>query len=108
MQRISSEFAAVKRPSDAGFKSATLNNAIASLPSISDDVIHFLEKINPEAAKNDDKYSFFRDQEETEDITEHKFVGEDVSLCITEGLGFLADGDRASRASNMNWTLTEP
>ena len=32
----------------------------------------YLEKINPEAAKNDDKYGFFREEVENEAITEHK------------------------------------
>lgn len=74
MQRIANEFAFVKGKADAGFKSNVLNDAIAPLPKISEDVIHYLEKINPEAAKKDDKYTFFRDQEETEEITEHKLV----------------------------------
>ncbi len=32
----------------------------------------YLDKINPEAARKDDKYTFFRDDEESEDITNHK------------------------------------
>jgi DNA mismatch repair protein MSH3 len=72
MQRISNEFAAVKSPADAGFMSAMLNNAVASLPVIGDAVVGFLDKINAEAAKNDDKYAFFREDEETDAITNHK------------------------------------
>ena len=72
MQRIANEYVTIKSSADAGFKSFTLNNAIASLPKISEDVLAYLEKINPQAAKDDNKYEFFRDEEENEDISEHK------------------------------------
>jgi DNA mismatch repair protein MSH3 len=72
MQRIANEFATVKKPSDAGFKSASINSAIASLPTISEDVISLLERINPEAARTDDKFNFFREADETDQITGHK------------------------------------
>ncbi|KFY18007.1 hypothetical protein V491_04888 [Pseudogymnoascus sp. VKM F-3775] len=72
MQRISNEFAHVKSPADAGFKSSLLNDAVAALPTIGDAISDFLEKINAEAARNDDKYAFFLESEETEDIGDHK------------------------------------
>ncbi|KAH0363851.1 DNA mismatch repair protein msh-3, partial [Aureobasidium melanogenum] len=72
LQTISNEYAHVKSPEDSGFKSPLLAEAIASLPLISEDVISFLERIDLQAAKDDDKYSFFRDQYETEEITDHK------------------------------------
>ncbi|KAI9739502.1 MAG: Mismatch repair protein msh3 [Cirrosporium novae-zelandiae] len=72
MQRIANEFAYIKSSADAGFESSTLNEAIAALPTIKDDVVSFLEKINPQAARGDDKYTFFRDNEETDEITEQK------------------------------------
>ncbi|KAK4227493.1 muts domain V-domain-containing protein [Podospora fimiseda] len=72
LQRISMEFARVKSPADTGFKSPLISNAICSLPAISDIVISYLDKINPQAARKDDKYEFFRDEEETDDITNHK------------------------------------
>lgn len=72
MQKISTKFATVRSPADAGFRSSIINEAIAALPSIADDVLMYLEKINLEAAKDDDKYAFFREGEETEDISEHK------------------------------------
>lgn len=62
----------MKSPREAGFQSDVLNEAIAVLPTIADSVISFLEQINPEAAKSDDKYGFFREEVECEDITEHK------------------------------------
>jgi len=72
MQRIANEFALVRSPADVGFKSSLLNEAIAALPAIGDAVVGFLDKINAEAARKDDKYAFFREAEETEDITDHK------------------------------------
>jgi DNA mismatch repair protein MSH3 len=72
MQRIATEFAAIKSPKDAGFQSNMINEAVAALPKILDDVLGYLEKINSQAAKDDDKYSFFRDTEETDTIVEHK------------------------------------
>jgi DNA mismatch repair protein MSH3 len=72
MQRIANEFSGVKQPSDAGFKSSIINEAIVLLPVILDDVVSYLEKINCQAAKEDDKYNFFREDEETDTIVEHK------------------------------------
>ncbi len=72
MQRIANEHVTVKSPADAGFRSAMINEAVAALPTIAKDVLAYLEKINPQAAKDDDKYGFFREEEESEDITEHK------------------------------------
>ena len=72
LQKIASEFARVKSPADTGFKSDLLSEAVCSLPAISDVVVAYLGKINPEAARRDDKYAFFRDDEETDDITNHK------------------------------------
>ncbi|TGJ85908.1 hypothetical protein E0Z10_g2878 [Xylaria hypoxylon] len=72
LQRIASEFARVKDSSDTGFKSAAISDAVASLPLILPTVLSYLERINAEAARADDKYSFFRETEETEDITDHK------------------------------------
>jgi DNA mismatch repair protein MSH3 len=72
MQRIAGEFATVKSPQDAGFKSPLINEAVASLPTIGEAIISFLERINPEAARTDDKYAFFREAAETEDISNYK------------------------------------
>lgn len=72
MQRISMEYAKIKTPADTGFKSSLLSNAICSIPQIGEIVVTFLEKINPEAARRDDKYEFFREIEETDDIANHK------------------------------------
>ena len=72
MQRIAIEFNSVKKPADAGFESDMVNEAIAALPTISEDVVSYLDQINPEAAKADDKYAFFREEFESEDIVTHK------------------------------------
>ncbi|KAJ9164766.1 DNA mismatch repair protein MSH3 [Coniochaeta hoffmannii] len=72
MHKISMEYARVKTAEDTGFKSPLLADAIAQLPAIGEIVVSYLDKINPEAARKDDKYAFFRDDEETEDITNHK------------------------------------
>ena len=72
MQRIATEFATVQSPADAGFRSAIVNESIAALPTVAEDVVGYLEKINPQAAKDDDKYTFFRENEETLDIQQHK------------------------------------
>jgi DNA mismatch repair protein MSH3 len=72
LQRISNEYATVKTPSDAGFNAPLINEAIASLPSIGDTVISILDRINAEAARTDDKYVFFREDFETESISDHK------------------------------------
>ncbi|KAI2085046.1 Mismatch repair protein msh3 [Ophidiomyces ophidiicola] len=72
LQTIGMEFAHVKTSADAGFHSQTINDAIAALPTIFDDVVSYLNKINLHAAKTDDKYSFFQELEETDEITEQK------------------------------------
>ena len=72
LQRISNEYATVRTPSDAGFKSPLINEAIASLPAIGEVVISFLDRMNAEAARSDDKYAFFREDYETDLISEHK------------------------------------
>ena len=72
MQRIANQFASVKSPEEAGFESQMINNAIATLPAIAEDVVSFLDRMNPEAARADDKYAFFREELESDDITAHK------------------------------------
>ena len=72
LQRISNEYASIKAASDAGFTSSVINEAIATLPLIGETIISFLERINAEAARTDDKYAFFREAFETEAIGDHK------------------------------------
>ena len=72
MQRIATQFVTVKSAEGAAFQSPIISEAIAALPTITEDVLMFLEKINLQAAKDDDKYGFFREDQETEDINEQK------------------------------------
>ena len=71
LQRIATHYAQVKTPADTGFQSRLLGDAICSLPLILDTVISYLDKINPEAARKDDKINFFREEEQTEAIQDH-------------------------------------
>ncbi|KAK7747739.1 Mismatch repair protein msh3 [Diatrype stigma] len=72
LQRIATEFARVKAPVDTGFQASAVSEAIASLPRILPTVLAHLERINAEAARRDDKYAFFREDQETEAIGDHK------------------------------------
>lgn len=72
MQRIANEFSHVKNPTDTSFTSTLLSEAIAALPKTGDTVVNFLDRINLQAAKEDDKYNFFLEPHETEAITDHR------------------------------------
>ncbi|KAL9030418.1 MAG: hypothetical protein Q9196_001450 [Gyalolechia fulgens] len=72
MQRIANEYVAVKSPQDAGFHSTTINDALAALPTIAQDVVGYLDRIDAQAAKSDDRYAFFREEFESEEMEEHK------------------------------------
>ncbi|KAJ6147656.1 hypothetical protein N7497_009638 [Penicillium chrysogenum] len=72
MQMIAMEFADIKSPTQTGFQSSLVSEAIASLPTIRASVVKFLDKINMHAARTNDKYTFFREAEETEEIGELK------------------------------------
>lgn len=76
MLRIAEAFQLVECPEDVGFQSSILNKAIADLPEIRDDVVRYLSVFNHQAAGRDDKYNFFKDEEneEYEAIVEHKLV----------------------------------
>jgi DNA mismatch repair protein MSH3 len=88
---VAGHFSHVKSAADAGFDSLAINEAIASLPTILDDVVCFLNKINMHAAKNDDKYSFFRESEETEDISDHKFGIATIEYELQEHCSVIAE-----------------
>ncbi|KAF2737863.1 DNA mismatch repair protein MSH3 [Polyplosphaeria fusca] len=72
LQTIATEYAFVNKPEDAGFRSPLLSEAIANIPQIAQDVTDLLEQINMQAAKDDDKYSFFREEHEPEDVNDLK------------------------------------
>lgn len=72
LQRIATTYTHVGSPSDSEFTSGLLGECIAALPLIQEIIDRFLDKINIEAARKDDKYRFFRDDEETDDIMNRK------------------------------------
>ncbi|KAF4555265.1 DNA mismatch repair protein MSH3-like protein [Elsinoe fawcettii] len=72
LQMIANEYVRVTSPDESGFKSSLLGQSVASLPCILDDVVSFLDQITLGAAKEDDKYNFFRQEHETEAICDHK------------------------------------
>ena len=72
LQRIAGQYSRVKSAADTSFDAPLLNDAICALPRILDTVVSHLEKINPEAARKDDRYCFFREDHQTEDIQDHQ------------------------------------
>jgi DNA mismatch repair protein MSH3 len=72
LQLVASEFAHVASATNSGFSSQLISSAIIALPSILSEVVTYLDKINLQAAKSDDKYAFFREEQETDAISEHK------------------------------------
>lgn len=63
-----------------GFKSTLLNQAVAALPEIGEDVKAYLDVFDHSAAGKNNKYDFFKEGknegegEEYEAIMEHKMV----------------------------------
>ncbi|CBX97097.1 Mismatch repair protein msh3 [Plenodomus lingam] len=72
LQDLSSQYLSSKTPEKSGFKSILLSEAVSNVPKIYEDVNSFLDQINAKAAKEDDKYSFFREEHEAEDINDFK------------------------------------
>ncbi|EER41891.1 DNA mismatch repair protein [Histoplasma capsulatum H143] len=91
LQLIADEYVHLKSPADLGFSSPTITTAIAALPAIRDDVVTYLNKINAEAAKKDDKYCFFREVEETDEITESNLGIADVQHRLQEHCAVAAE-----------------
>lgn len=72
LQRIAGQYATVKSPADAPFHAPVLSEAICKVPRILESVVSYLEQINLEAARKDDRYGFFRDEFQTDDIQDHQ------------------------------------
>ncbi|KJZ80580.1 DNA mismatch repair protein MSH3 [Hirsutella minnesotensis 3608] len=72
LQKIATYYSAVKSSASIPFESTLLTSAVATLPQILDSVVSFLERINLQAARKDDKYGFFRDEFQTDDIQDHQ------------------------------------
>ncbi|PLB54223.1 DNA mismatch repair protein msh3 [Aspergillus steynii IBT 23096] len=98
LQMIAQEFADFTSPADTGFSSTVVSEAVASLPTILKEVVFFLDKINLHAAKSDDKYAFFRESEETEEISEHKLGIGSVEHDLQEHLSVAAEALKRKEA----------
>jgi DNA mismatch repair protein MSH3 len=72
LQRLAGQYATVKTPADSPFDAKLLSSAICAIPRILDPVVSYLEKINLEAARKDDRYGFFREEHQTENIQDHQ------------------------------------
>jgi DNA mismatch repair protein MSH3 len=72
LQDISGQYLSAKSPEQSGFSSVLLGEAVSNIPKIYEDLNGFLEKINASAAKDDDRYGFFREEHEAEDINDLK------------------------------------
>jgi DNA mismatch repair protein MSH3 len=72
LQEISSEYLSAKTPEQSGFSSTLLGEAVSNIPKIYEDLTGFLDRINARAAKDNDKYSFFHEEHEAEDINDLK------------------------------------
>ncbi|ETI29082.1 hypothetical protein G647_01535 [Cladophialophora carrionii CBS 160.54] len=73
LQMLATEFAYATDAASTGFDSELISSPLISLPTILKEVVGYLDRINLQAAKSNDKYSFFTDASETEAISEHKF-----------------------------------
>lgn len=72
LQRVATHYASVTSPADMPLASSLLQTAIGALPQILPTVVSYLERINLDAARRDDKYGFFREDFQTEDIQDHQ------------------------------------
>ncbi|EHA57344.1 DNA mismatch repair protein MSH3 [Pyricularia oryzae 70-15] len=85
LQRIAVEYIVVKEPSQTGFKSNLVSEALASLPRIREIVVSYLNRINPDAARKNDKYEFFRDEsDDTGDDGEDEITTQKMSIAAVE------------------------
>ncbi|KAI5285995.1 Mismatch repair protein msh3 [Ascosphaera aggregata] len=91
LQMIANEYAHVERSHDSNFKSPLISELIAALPVMQQDIIAFLNAINSQAAKSDDRYSFFREPYETEDITDCKLGIASVEFELNQHLASVAE-----------------
>lgn len=72
LQKIAGHYTGIKSPADVPFDSPIIVESICALPQILDLVVSYLERINLVAAQKDDKYTFFRDEYQTETINDHQ------------------------------------
>ncbi|KAG5983781.1 Mismatch repair protein msh3 [Claviceps digitariae] len=74
LQKIATHYSSVvnNSPANIPFSATLLASAVSALPRILPTVVSYLERINFAAARNDDKYGFFREEYQTEDIQDHQ------------------------------------
>ncbi|PFH59182.1 hypothetical protein XA68_12690 [Ophiocordyceps unilateralis] len=72
LQQIATYYSTVGSSSRSPFSAGPLASAVSALPSILDSVVAYLEPINAQAARKDDKYGFFRSDHQTEDMQDHQ------------------------------------
>ncbi|EFW99868.1 DNA mismatch repair protein msh3 [Grosmannia clavigera kw1407] len=72
LQRIAGAFEDDEGDTGHGLRSPILRNAVAALPAVGPIVGRFLDQIDVDAARRNDKYAFFREPAETDDMTSHK------------------------------------
>ncbi|KAG9249907.1 muts domain V-domain-containing protein [Emericellopsis atlantica] len=72
LQRIGTQYARMETAADTPFDSPLINDAICAIPRILPSVTSHLEKINYRAAQDDDRYEFFREEHQNEDIQDHQ------------------------------------
>ncbi|KAF8472800.1 muts domain V-domain-containing protein [Kalaharituber pfeilii] len=75
MNRIATTFPKVDSPDEVGFKSQIINEAIGALPAIAKDIAAYLDVFNHQAAAKDDKYAFFKNEEENYEAIAEKKMG---------------------------------
>lgn len=102
LQLLSTEFAHVSDAGSTGFASSLISEAMVSLPSILPEVLNYLNKINLQSAKEDDKYNFFQEEFETDAITEHRLGIASVEHDLDQFRATAAD--RLGRKGAMKYT----
>ncbi|KAG5971541.1 Mismatch repair protein msh3 [Claviceps cyperi] len=98
LQRIAKHYASiVNSPADMPFSSTLLTSAISALPEILPTVTSYLDRINFLAARNDDKYGFFREEFQTDEIQDHQIGIAHVEHDLNEHLLSAAQTIRKKR-----------
>jgi DNA mismatch repair protein MSH3 len=87
LSKVASKFQPFESPESVGFRSATINEAIYSLPTIATDVTTFLSTFNHAEAAKDNKFDMFKDNDPKFDaIEEHKMAIVAVEADLDEQL----------------------
>ncbi|PHH78299.1 hypothetical protein CDD80_7107 [Ophiocordyceps camponoti-rufipedis] len=74
LQKIATYYSTSESSSRSPFSSPPLATSVRALPSILNSVITYLDPIDAQAARKDDKYAFFRSQHQTEEMQDHQLA----------------------------------